>query len=129
MRDIRFLTLGEVITILQDQISRYGGEYGIRDAGLLSSALAIPQASFGGTRPYEDLFDIAAAYAYHICQNQPFIDGNKRVGLVSALAFLDLNGIEIIDTRGSLYQLTMRVAQGKVDKIKIAAALRTLKNE
>ena len=93
METPRFLTLVEVVTILQDQITRYGGEYGIRDMGLLSSAIAVPQATFAGERLHTDLFEMAAAYAFHICQNHPFLDGNKRVGLAAALVFLDLNGV------------------------------------
>jgi death on curing protein len=124
MKELRFLTLSEVIMILQDQISRHGGEFGIRDLGLLSSAIAVPQASFGGQSPFEDIFEIAAAYAFHICQNHPFLDGNKRVGLASALVFLDLNGIEIADPDERLYTLMMRVAQGKAGKREMAAVFR-----
>jgi death-on-curing protein len=80
----RLLTLAEVLTILQDQITRYGGDYGLRDLGLLSAAVAVPQASFGGHWAHEDLYEMAAAYAFHISQNHPFVDGNKRVALASA---------------------------------------------
>ncbi len=76
-----FLTLAEVIEIHVDQIKRYGGRQGIRDFGLLESALAQPEASFGGEWLHRDVYEMAAAYAYHICQNHPFIDGNKRTAL------------------------------------------------
>ncbi|HUZ18208.1 MAG TPA: Fic family protein, partial [Spirochaetia bacterium] len=66
---IRFLTLAEVLVILQDQIRRYGGRYGVRDPALLSSALAMPSASFEGKYLHKGLFEQAAAYAFHICQN------------------------------------------------------------
>lgn len=125
----RVLTLSEVLSILQDQISRYGGEYGVRDLGLLSSAIAVPQASFGGTPFHADLYEMAAAYAFHISQNHPFLDGNKRVGLVSALVFLDLNGVEIHDPEERLYEVMMAVAQSRMGKSEIAAVFRELAHE
>ncbi len=69
---------------------------------------------------------MAAAYVYHICQNHPFVDGNKRVALVAGLVFLELNGISIEDPRGELYSLMMRVAAGKTGKDAIAAMLKRL---
>ena len=122
----RFLTLAEVLSILQDQIARYGGEFGVRDLGLVSSAIAVPRASFGGRMLHGDLFGMAAAYAFHLCQNHPFVDGNKRVALASALVFLDLNGIRISDPDGTLYPLMMAVARGEKVKAEIAYALREL---
>ena len=122
----RFLTMGEVLLILQDQIRRYGGQYGVRDIELLSSAIAMPQTSFGGHYLHEDVFDQASAYAFHICQNHPFIDGNKRVALAAALVFLDLNGFELADPEGKLYRLMMNVATGKAKKKDIAGAFRGL---
>jgi death-on-curing protein len=122
----RFLTLAEVLGILQDQITRYGGEYGVRDLGLLSSAIAVPQASFGGQIAHTDLFEMAAAYAFHISQNHPFIDGNKRVALASALVFLDLNGIRLSDPKDKLYPLMMRVASSSASKAEVAAVFREL---
>jgi len=90
-----FLSLGEVLEIHRDQIDRYGGHPGIRDIGLLQSALAMPAAGFGGRFLHTDLFEMAAAYLFHITQNHPFVDGNKRTGAVASLVFLSLNGVEI----------------------------------
>lgn len=126
MEGPRFLTLAEVLRILQDQVTRYGGDFGIRGLGLLSSAIAVAQASFGGKELHADLFEIAAAYAFHICQNHPFIDGNKRVALASALVFLDLNGVQIRDPEDRLYPLMMRVASSRASKAEIAATFRGL---
>ena len=75
-----FLCLGEVVEIPRDQIERYGGSPGIRDLGLLQSALAMPAAGFGGRYLHTDLFEMSAAYLFHITQNHPFADGNKRTG-------------------------------------------------
>ena len=126
METPRFLTLAEVLSILQDQTTRYGGEFGVRDLGLVSSAIAVPRASFGGQPLHGDLFGMAAAYAFHLCQNHPFVGGNKRVALASALVFLDLNGIRITDPKGTLHPLMMAVARGEKGKSEIAYTLREL---
>ncbi len=89
-------------------------------------AIAVPQASFGGEPLHTDVFDMGAAYAFHICQNHPFVDGNKRVGLASALVFLDINGILLEDKEGKLYDLMMTVAEGKAGKPEIAKLFREL---
>ncbi len=122
----RFLTFAEVLIILQDQIRRYGGTYGLRDPALLSSALAMPSTSFEGQFLHKDLYEQAAAYAFHICQNHPFVDGNKRTGLAAALVYLDLNGIEVSDPKDGLYYLMMDVASGRKGKAEIAKALAKL---
>ncbi len=121
-----FLTLAEVIAIHKDQIDNYGGKSGIRDLSLLSSAIAVPQSTFDGKFLHEDIFDMAAAYAYHICQNHPFFDGNKRVALVAALIFLDFNGIEINDHHNVIYNAMIGIASGKMSKNDFADILRKL---
>lgn len=125
----RFLTLGEVLLILQDQVRRYGGEYGVRDLTLLSSALAMPKATYGGQFLHAGVFDQASAYAFHICRNQPFIDGNKRTALATALVFLELNGVSVSDPHEELYTLMMRVAEGAGTKEEIARVLKKLSVE
>ena len=87
---------------------------------LLSSALAMPSSSFEGKYLHKDLFEQAAAYAFHICQNHPFVDGNKRTALATALVFLHLNGIELDDPKQELYGLMMKAANGKATKAEIA---------
>ena len=118
-----FLSVEDVIEIRELQLARYGGADGLRDRGLLESALAQPQTSFGGTLVHEDLFAMAAAYLFHIVRNHAFVDGNKRTGLLSALVFLDINGISIEQGSEALYDLTMEVAEGKSDKETIGATL------
>jgi len=115
-----------VLMILQDQIRRYGGLYGVRDTALLSSAIAMPSVSFEGKLLHESIYEQAAAYAYHICQNHPFIDGNKRTALATALVFLDINGVEVIDKKEELYELMIEVAKGKKDKQVIYRTLKKL---
>lgn len=118
--------MGEVLLILQDQIRRYGGSYGVRDPALLSSALAMPSATFSGEFLHADICQPAAAYAYHLCQNHPFLDGNRRTALAAALVFLDLNGIDISDPSLDLYRLMVGVAQGKKTRSDISSTFRKL---
>ena len=116
---IKFLTLSEVLLILEDQIRNYGGKYGVRDINLLSSALCMPESSFGGKYLHETIPAIAAAYTFHICQNHPFIDGNKRAALASSLVFLDINGYEFNCKDESLYDEIMNVAKSETKKEKL----------
>jgi len=121
-----FLSVDEVIFLHDEQLVRFGGAAGIRDLDLLASAVGTPQASFGGEFLHPDLFSMATAYAFHIAQNQPFVDGNKRAGLLSALVFLDLNGMMVSDPEGLLYQAMIDIAERTMDKGGLADLLRTL---
>lgn len=127
-RPIEFITLAEVIEIHKDQIRLYGGPEGIRDVNLLTSALALPKSTFDGEYLHKNIFEMAAAYACHLCQNHPFIDGNKRVALVTALVFLEFNGIEINDPKGLLYNAMMNISEGKAGKKQIEDIFRKLSN-
>jgi death-on-curing protein len=120
----KFLKIGKIRQIHESVIREYGGSLGIRDIGLLESAIAMPRASFGGQFLHEDLYAMAAAYLFHLVQNHPFIDGNKRVGGAAALAFLDLNGVEVIADEDEFADLVLAVAQSQADKEQIAAFLR-----
>lgn len=121
-----FLTVEEVLVIHDEQIEEYGGIRGIRDQGLLESAVMMPQASFGGDYLHQNLFEMAAAYAFHIAENQPFLDGNKRTALVSALVFLDINGFEILDESMRLYEAMIAIANKDMDKYDLAELLKEL---
>ena len=113
---IKFLTLSEIMQILEDQIRHYGGTYGVRDLNLLSSAVYMPESSFGGHYFHETIPAMAAAYAYHICQNNPFLDGNKRVALAGSLVFLDTNNYEFDCDEEKLCNEVMNVAKGETKK-------------
>jgi death-on-curing protein len=113
---INFLTLSEILLILEDQIKNYGGTYGVRDINLLSSALYVPQSSFDGNYLHKTIPTMAAAYAFHICQNHPFIDGNKRVALASSLVFLDINQYTFNCKEGTLYNEMLGVAKSEIKK-------------
>lgn len=128
MDHIEFLTLDDVLVVHADQARRYGGEPNVRDQGLLESAIAQPQATFGGELLHAFPFEMAAAYLFHIVQNHPFVDGNKRTGAVAALLFLDLNGIEIDASPGALYDVVISVATGAADKQFVAEFFRSHAN-
>jgi death on curing protein len=115
-----FLVLDDLFEIHRDQIKRYGGVLGARDVGLLQSAIAQPRATFGGQYLHADLFEMAAAYLFHIARNHPFIDGNKRVGAVATIVFLELNGVEMTAPEDDYEQIVLQAAQGLADKKVIA---------
>ena len=115
-----FLSVEDVVEIHADQIQRYGGSLGIRDADLLQSALGMPEAGFGDQYLHVDLFEMAAAYLYHIVQNHPFIDGNKRAGTMAAFVFLKLNGLTLDADESAFETLVLQAAQGQVRKDAIA---------
>jgi death-on-curing protein len=119
-----FLTLDEVITIHRDQVERYGGSQGVRDWGLLKSAVAMPAAAYGGQYLHTDLCEMAAAYLFHIVQNHPFIDGNKRVGAVAADVFLALNDVRFGAKEDDYADLVLSVARGETNKSTVAEFFR-----
>lgn len=117
---IYFIPVDVVLKIHDDLIEDYGGAKGIRDYGLLLSALEMPKASFGGQDMHPTLFDKAAAYLYHVARNHPFIDGNKRTAAALALTFLEMNSVKCkIDMR-DFEELVVAAAQGLVSKKEIA---------
>lgn len=124
MPKITFLNLGEVLEIHRDQIARYGGSSGLRDLDLLKSAVAMPQATFYGKFLHTDIFEMAAAYLFHSVGNHPFLDGNKRVGSVACLVFLDLNGYEFTAPENELAEIVFALARGEVTKADIAIFVR-----
>ena len=125
MREPVFLTSEEVLYIHREQIGRLGGSAGIRDQGLLQSALAMPEAQFGGQFLHRDLFEMAAAYVFHLTLNHPFIDGNKRVGAMAADVFLDLNGYHLPSSSEKTYEkIVLEIAQGNMEKPQIAVFFR-----
>ncbi len=111
-----FLSFEDVIEIHLDQIVRYGGASGIRDVGLLQSAVLMPLSQFGGKFLHKDLFEMAAAYLFHLAKNHPFIDGNKRVGLVASLMFLTMNEYEVVVDGKKLEKLVLDVVEGNKTK-------------
>jgi death-on-curing protein len=120
----KFLTLAEVLYLHDESLARYGGQAGVRDLGLVESALASAQNtlwySSGG------LFEIAAAYAFHLAESQAFIDGNKRTAAAAAILFLIRNGLHFPKDDGSLYRAMIEIAEKRLDKNGLAAVLKQL---
>ncbi len=119
-----FLHIQEVLEVHRNQIELYGGSEGIRDLGLLESAIAMPQAGFGGQYLHADIFEMAAAYLFHLAKNHPFIDGNKRTASMAAFTFLHLNGQTLTATEEEFEKVVLAAAQSEMDKQQIAAFFR-----
>jgi death-on-curing protein len=114
------------MSIHDDQIRLYGGSYGVRDASALDAALHMPQAQFGGEFLHPTVFHMAAAYGFHLSQNHPFLDGNKRTAGMAMFTFLRLNGLEPIATEAEYYDAMMAVADGQMSKEQLADWLQTV---
>jgi len=123
---IRFLPESIVIAIHDDQIRLYGGSYGVRDASALDSALHMPQTQFGGEFLHPTILHMTAAYGFHLSQNHPFLDGNKRTAGMAMFTFLRLNGLEPIATEIEYYDTMMAVASGQMSKEQLADWLQTV---
>lgn len=123
---VRFLSIENILAVRTDTIQHEGGPQGIRDVGLLESAVAMPQSQFGGRYLHEGLAAMAAAYQYHLCRNHAFIDGNKRAAAFAALLFLRLNGVptERLPVGRDLERITLAVASGAMAKGELIAWLR-----
>jgi len=124
--DCFHLTIEIVREIHKEAVKNFGGLDGIRDEALLSSAVLAPQSSFGGNSPYVDLIDIGAAYLFYLCRNHPFLDGNKRAAMASAIVFLRLNGFNPAADSDDWEQLVLDVAASKIDREQTTHPLRKL---
>ena len=120
-----FLTVDDILESHQNQIDTYGGSHGVRDIGLLESAIAQPEASFGGLYLHTDIFEMATAYLYHLVMNHPFVDGNKRVGLEAALIFLEINDANLKASDEELIDLVVKTTTAQVVKREIAQFFRS----
>ena len=120
---IRFLGLEEILALHADLIKRYGGSGGVRDLGLLESAVAAPESSFGGGYLHATLPEMAAAYLFHLSQNHAFVDGNKRVAAAATIMFVYLNDRDIACDEDELVELTLGVATGTTTKADVAVFL------
>ncbi len=121
---MRFLTLAEVLEIHRDQIMRYGGTAGIRDVGLLESALGVPSMTYDGVFLHAGICEMAAAYLFHLASNHPFLDGNKRVGAVSALVFLAMNNYGFRASETDFADMVLAVARGECGKAGVTEFIR-----
>jgi death-on-curing protein len=120
----KFLTKRLVLAIHRDLIKQFGGELGVRDEGLLESAVEQPQASFAGELLHRSIHEQAAAYLFHLARNHPFVDGNKRMAFAAADVFLRINHLRLELSDDEAYELVMEAATGSIDKEEIAARLK-----
>ena len=107
-----YVSLTEVLLLHARIVQLVGGAEGVRDFGLLESAVARPRATFSGTDLYPALWDRAAALMESLVQNHPFVDGNKRTGLVAIGVFLERNSYRLIANNDQVFEFTMSVARG-----------------
>ena len=119
-----FLSRDQVLDVHRLQIARFGGEFGLRDRGLLESAFARPQMTFGGEDLYPDVPAKAAALMHSLVMNHPFIDGNKRVGAHASILFLLVNGLEPVFAPQELTDVTLAVARVEVSAEALAIWIR-----
>lgn len=113
---LKFLTVDDVLVLHAIAIEDQGGDPAVRDRSLLDSAVAIPQQQFGGEYLHKDIPAMAAAYAYHICANHPFFDGNKRAATAALIAFLSDNGWSFDATADVAEPIILQLAAGSIDK-------------
>lgn len=120
----RFVELDTVLQLHEESITRFGGSMGVRDPGLIESAVAAAQNTYwyGGG----DLFQIAATYAYHLAQAQAFLDGNKRVAVAVAMVFLAANGLSKKPNEDLLYDALIGIAEHRLTKADLAQLFREL---
>jgi death-on-curing protein len=121
---MRYLTVEQVLFLHARLIEETGGSHGIRDIGLLESAVARPQAAFEGEELYPDLFSKAAALLHSLIRNHPFIDGNKRAGITAAALFLRANGFVLDADNPELKTFALRVARRNIGVPEVARWLR-----
>lgn len=110
------LSAGQIKEIHAAVLAAHGGSDGIRDEGLLESAVLAPQATMMGKPMITDPVEIAAAYLFYLCRNHPFIDGNKRVSMVACIAFLRINGFHPKPDSGDWEALVLDVAASRLDR-------------
>jgi death-on-curing protein len=114
-----------VLAIHDRQITEHGGASGVRDEGLLDSALARPQQMLAYTEPQPDVADLATALAYGIARNHPFVDGNKRTAYVALRTFLVLNGTDVVASMEDRYAHLLALAEGSLSASEFSTWLRT----
>lgn len=123
MQTPEFLEIADILEIHQILIEQFGGMPGVRDEGLLESALSQPQALFFGELLHSTIYQQAAAYLYHLAKNHPFVDSNKRTAYGAMEAFVRLNGYNLDLSNEEAYMMVMQVAQGEMTKEELASLL------
>ena len=115
-KQITFLSIADVLQLHTDTLQHEGGGQGTRDRGLLDSAVMMAQQQFAGEYLHPSIPAMAAAYLFHICNNHPFVDGNKRCAALASLVFLYINDVEKLPEPNELEEITLQVAAGDMGK-------------
>jgi death-on-curing protein len=123
MNDIKFIPKDIILFFHEQLVKIYGGSFGIRDENLLDSALEQPKATYQGEYLHDSLLKMAATYGYHLCNNHPFIDGNKRIAFVAMDTFLQKNDLEITASEKDAYKMMIQVASGQLSKKELTLLL------
>lgn len=123
---INFLPEEAIIEIHDILIERYGGEPGLRDPSLLDSALHQPMLAVQFSDALPSLHLLAATYGYHLSENQPFFDGNKRIAAAAIIMFLDINGLEIIASEDEFFDKIMDLANKRINKKQLSVWLESV---
>lgn len=123
MNEIKFLTVQDVIVFNYQQVRLFGGTHGIRDMGLLESAVYAAQSGHGEKYFHESLTQMASAYIFHIIKNHPFIDGNKRTGMISGMLFLQRNEIDVRWSQDEIFEIGVKVASSELRKEELVALI------
>ncbi len=129
MQAVAYLSVDDVLMIHYRAIEEFGGDSGLRDRGLLESAVAMPQSTFGGADLHAGLAGKAAAYHFHLCSNHAFVDGNKRVAVTAAEVFLLINRHELSASDDEIEELTQGVAGGQLSKDQVTEFFKKLLTE
>lgn len=121
----KFLTYEQIIILHTEQINLFGGHHGVKNSNLVQSAIAQPQAGLGDEYFHKDIYEMAAAYLFHLVKNHAFHDGNKRIAALAAAVFLQVNGYQIVADEDDFERLVLDTAQSKLSKSEISEFFRT----
>lgn len=124
MSEIKFLKQEVILYFHRKLIEQYGGSAELRDEGLLASALAQACQTMDGQYLHRDIFEMAAAYGFHLCKNHPFVDGNKRIALAAMDTFLQLNGWQLLAGEKETYVMVIQLAASELNKQELTQWLR-----
>jgi death-on-curing protein len=125
MKNIKFVPINIILYFHEQLIQNYGGKHGIRDNKLFESAIEQPKSTFEGEYLHDSIMKMAAAYGYHLCNNHPFIDGNKRIALITMDVFLQRNGYQINASEKETYKIMMQLSSGQLSKKDLTVWLET----
>lgn len=120
----KFLTYEQIIVLHELQIEEFGGHHGVKDEGLVRSAIAQPQSGIGEDYFHKDIYEMAAAYLFHLVKNHAFHDGNKRIAALAASVFLQVNGQQVMADEDEFEKLVLDATQSLIGKTEIAEFFR-----